>query len=63
MSLPSPQERPDLYDYYDGLPEGQVSAVKTTDSPFQAQLIKERQAALAAQKGQAQAPAAPSPAT
>lgn len=27
MPIPSPKERPDLYDDYDGLPEGQVSAV------------------------------------
>lgn len=27
MPIPSPQERPDLYDDYDGLPEGQTSAV------------------------------------
>jgi len=61
MSLPSPQERPDLYDYYDGLPEGQKSTVKVTPSPYHQQLIKERQAALAAQKSQAQPPDTPSP--
>jgi len=29
MPIPSPQERPDLYDGYDGLPEGHVSSVTT----------------------------------
>lgn len=30
LSIPTPEERPDLYDDYDGLPEGHVSSVKFT---------------------------------
>lgn len=29
MPIPSPEERPDLYDDYDGLPEGHKSDVTT----------------------------------
>ena len=29
MSIPSPQERPDLYDDYDGLADGEKTAVTT----------------------------------
>lgn len=38
--LPTPQERPDLYDYYDGLPDGE-KAVLTTPPEIQ-KLIDER---------------------
>lgn len=33
MPIPTPEERPDLYDDYDGLPEGHVSSVTFTPSP------------------------------
>lgn len=40
MAIPSPEERPDLYDGYDGLPEGHQSSV--TVSPRLQELIDEK---------------------
>ena len=39
-TIPGPDERPDLYDYYDGLPEGRKSSVKMP--PEFEKMIKER---------------------
>ena len=42
MSIPSPEERPDLYDYYDGRADGSPSAVSAP--PEILKLIEERKA-------------------
>lgn len=56
MPIPTPEERPDLYDYYDGLPEGHVSSIKVKDSPAGEQREKEYAAERAARQ-QATTPA------
>ena len=48
MPIPTPQERPDLYDDYDGLPEGRKSDISTPP---------EIQKLIDARKGVQQAPA------
>lgn len=42
MAIPSPQERPDLYDGYDGLPDDHKTTV--TASQRLQRLIEQRQA-------------------
>ena len=50
MPIPSPEERPDLYDDYDGLPEGEKTAVTTPP---------EIQKLIDAHQGQQQEPGEP----
>ena len=53
MPVPTPQERPDLYDYYDSLPEGHVSSIKLEDPPH----LVEREKEYAAERAARQQPA------
>jgi hypothetical protein len=45
MAIPTPQERPDLYDGYDGLPEGHTSSVEL--SPRLREIMNNRDQAQA----------------
>ena len=56
MPVPTPEERPDLYDGYDGLPEGHVSSIKFEDPPHLVEREKEYAAERAARQ-QATTPA------
>ena len=56
MPVPTPEERPDLYDGYDGLPEGHVSSIKFEAPPHLVEREKEYAAERAARQ-QATTPA------
>lgn len=56
--IPTPEERPDLYDDYDGLPEGRASDVKLENSPAMEARIKAYAAERAAREGKKDSPKA-----
>lgn len=51
MPIPTPEERPDLYDDYDGLPDGRESTVQCENTPAMEARIKAYAAERAAREG------------